>query len=135
MTDKGIIKALECCSKTKCKDCPYNKNEKVDIFDITCSINMSKDALDLIKHQKSRIKELEKAYLKYEETSGLKWARAEVAREIFAEIERNIQAKINSMPFDEWEDGYFIGARGTLIRILHEITELKNKYTKEGVGE
>lgn len=58
--------------------------------------------------------------------------KTEVAREIFEEIERNIQAKINSMPFDEWEDGYFIGARGTLIRILHEITELKNKYTKEG---
>lgn len=59
--------------------------------------------------------------------------KTEVAREIFEEIERNIQAKINSMPFDEWEDGYFIGARGTLIRILHEITELKNKYTKGGV--
>ena len=41
-----IIKALECCSKETCEDCPY-ANE--DIFDTSCGINMAKDALALIK--------------------------------------------------------------------------------------
>jgi hypothetical protein len=44
-----IIKALECCSKTNCKECPYTPSGKVDIFDITCSINMARDTLTLIK--------------------------------------------------------------------------------------
>jgi hypothetical protein len=48
MEREQIIKALECCSKTTCEDCPYTKNGKVDIFDITCSVNMAKDALALI---------------------------------------------------------------------------------------
>ena len=41
-----IIKALECCSTEDCEDCPYTTE---DIFDITCGINMVKDALALIK--------------------------------------------------------------------------------------
>jgi hypothetical protein len=57
MTDNDIIKALECCSKAKCKEGPYDKDEKVDIFDITCIINMAKDALDLINRQKAEIEE------------------------------------------------------------------------------
>lgn len=44
-----IIKALECCSKTNCKECPYTPSGKVDIFDITCGINMARDTLALIK--------------------------------------------------------------------------------------
>ena len=44
-----IIKALECCNKTNCKECPYTPSGKVDIFDITCSINMARDTLALIK--------------------------------------------------------------------------------------
>ena len=57
-----IIKSLECCSTTNCTDCPYTKNGKVDIFDITCSINMAKDALALIKELTQEIKDLEEDY-------------------------------------------------------------------------
>lgn len=56
---ENVIKALECCSTTNCTDCPYTKNGKVDIFDITCSINMAKDALALIKELTQEIKGLE----------------------------------------------------------------------------
>ena len=59
---ENVIKALECCSTTNCTDCPYTKNGKVDIFDITCSINMAKDTLALIKELTQEIKELEVDY-------------------------------------------------------------------------
>lgn len=58
LTDNDIIKALECCSKTNCRDCPYIQNG--NIFDITCSINMAKDALDLINRQNAEIERLQR---------------------------------------------------------------------------
>ena len=55
MTDKEIIKALECCTNwniTKCFECPY-----VD-YDGSC-VNKSKiDALDLINRQQIEIEKM-----------------------------------------------------------------------------
>lgn len=57
MTDKQIIKALECCAdEWDCDHCPYfNK----------CS-DMKKDALDLINRKNAEIEELRKAKVVYE---------------------------------------------------------------------
>jgi hypothetical protein len=56
---------------------------------------------------------LRKVIDEYEETSGLKQAKADVAREIFEEIERIFDGK-KYVPYP-----------------LYEIAELKKKYTKE----
>lgn len=55
MTDKEIIKALECCSGEKaCYDCPlYVEIEKV------CTATVASEALKLIKFQQERIEDLE----------------------------------------------------------------------------
>ena len=49
MTDKEIIKALECCISTdninpKCESCPYDGDDLLR----PCNYNLMKDALDLI---------------------------------------------------------------------------------------
>ena len=50
---------------------------------------MIRDTLDLIKRQKAEIESLKEAYAIYEETTGLKWARAETIKE-FAERVKDI---------------------------------------------
>jgi hypothetical protein len=65
MTDKEIIKALECCKKLKydswsenkkiCEEeCPY----KANCYDEEKNINMMSEVLDLINRQKAENKEL-----------------------------------------------------------------------------
>jgi hypothetical protein len=87
MIDNDIIKALECCIKSShFGECFENKCPMVS--EEGCSgwtdDKLLKDALDLINRQKAEIERLQKAYLMYEETSGLKKARAEAITE-FAE--------------------------------------------------
>ena len=51
MTEKEIIKTLECCSKDDCDNCPNTFGN--------CYANLAGEALDLINRQKSKIKRLE----------------------------------------------------------------------------
>lgn len=57
MTDKEIIKALECCFKNNCGECclaeahPFGINE--------CTTQLAESALNLIKHQQEYIEEIE----------------------------------------------------------------------------
>lgn len=56
MKDNEIIKALECCQTEyarNCKECPYERYKTHYISATTCSSQMRKDLLDLIKRQKS----------------------------------------------------------------------------------
>lgn len=53
MTDSEIIKALECCGNNTCRECVYNTSD--DRFDLTCTTNMAKDALDIINRQQTEI--------------------------------------------------------------------------------
>jgi archaellum component FlaC len=52
MTDTEIIKALECCKKDDCDNCPNDFGN--------CYANLAGYALDLINRQKAEIKRLEK---------------------------------------------------------------------------
>lgn len=52
MTDKEIIKALECCKKDDCDNCPNDFGN--------CYANLSGYSLDLINRQKAEIKRLRK---------------------------------------------------------------------------
>ena len=69
---------------------------------------------------KSEVEELKKAYANYEETTGLKQAKQEVAREIFAEIEK--AAKVR----------YWKGLTLKVFEVDAErFAELKKKYIGE----
>ena len=139
-----IIKALECCSTTNCTDCPYTKNGKVDIFDITCSINMAKDTLSFIKElteeneylkQQNEIyevlnKKLEDACESYAWTYG-----TAVSKELFLKRERVDTVHKMQKMFGERLDistcGYSTeevvsGVLETLDRVAEEILEGKN---------
>lgn len=57
MTDKEIIKALECIASKKdvlCKNCTYNKYHLME-----CHRTASKDAIDLINRQQAEIERLQ----------------------------------------------------------------------------
>ena len=55
MTDKKIIKALECCSTDNCTHCVYDDGlESLN----DCTLRLTTDALDLINRQQSEIDRL-----------------------------------------------------------------------------
>lgn len=123
MTDNDIIKALECCKSPipMCDDCPVGESDM-------CFDFLKDYALDLIKRQKAEILELQgnrkfvrgtvarlletsdkqqamieklkEAYAVYEETTGLKQARADAIRE-FAE---RLKAEVLISDFYSVED-------------------------------
>ncbi len=61
MTDKEIIKALECCTKPYCNnnECPLHQNT-VNTKD--CITQLSTNALDLINRQQAEIERLKKGW-------------------------------------------------------------------------
>ena len=93
-TDDEIVKALECCTSDKytCSKCPYEdtkhiKNEEFEIMpngksydEWSCDEWLKCDLLNLINRQKAEMERLKEAYALYEETTGLKWARAEAIK-------------------------------------------------------
>ena len=108
MTDKEIIKTLEEHIENT-KNIKYGAR-KVDVVDA----ELLKDALDLINRQHSRLRKeenknkklrnernrlkaeienLKKSYEIYEETSGLKWAKAEAIKEFAEEFEKRCIAR------------------------------------------
>lgn len=79
-TDDEIVKALEMCNyNADCDNCPC----------VGECWNVNKYAIDLINRQKAEIESLKEAYAIYEETTGLKLARAETIKE-FAERVKDI---------------------------------------------
>ena len=54
MTDEQIIKALECCQITNCKDCVYCGCDEYRL----CVENLLKDTLNLINRQQAEIEQL-----------------------------------------------------------------------------
>ena len=60
MMDKEIIKALECCIKKKCTNCPHTK--------MFCSDTVAMEhALDLIKRQQKEIEMLKKTEIEIDD--------------------------------------------------------------------
>lgn len=83
MTDKEIIKALECCSspKANCEDCPcFNKD----------CISTTPYVLDLINRQQAEIEKLEKviSYLEDVCNSTPDKVRAEATKEFAERLDR-----------------------------------------------
>lgn len=92
------------------KDGKYPAEEFCDFF---------KNKADVVP--RAEVEKLKQAYANYEETSGLKQAKAEVAREIFEEIEKLSHRFMN-------DEHYIFGD------MVWDIAELKKKYT-EGEDE
>lgn len=85
-TDDEIVKALECCCDVdvdSCNKCPIYPHS-LNMTQTECMETAMRNALDLINRQKEEIESLKEAYAIYEETTGLKLARAETIKE-FAE--------------------------------------------------
>ena len=83
MTDKDIIKALECCIKptSDCDNCPYYGYDD----DLQCFDMSKRDALDLINRQQAEIERLQNIDLQIEVSDRIeKKIKAEVIKE-FAE--------------------------------------------------
>lgn len=87
-TDNEIVKALKCiCGNVLfCADCPYSKTFNQPM---RCKEMCAKDALDLINRQKAEIESLKEAYAIYEETTGLKLARAETIKEFAGRLKQH----------------------------------------------
>lgn len=113
MTDKEIIKALECCTKSidngNCGDCPLLEKE--------CIRGLPKYALDLINRQQAEIEELERviSYLEGVCESTPDKVRAEAIKE-FAD---RLKEKIGDSHFQNY---------GLAILEIHDLV-------KEMVGE
>ena len=95
LTDKEIIKALECCISPECENCPYDGDDLLR----PCNHNLMKDALDLINRQQAENKELKTENLilsqkrfnifeRIEFTDKLKKsARAEAIKEFWSRLQ------------------------------------------------
>lgn len=114
-TDDEIVKAMWCCINDKCIECPLSNQPKVH----GC-MKLTQNALDLIIRQKAEIESLKEAYAIYEETTGLKLARAETIKE-FAERVKKI---VHEKSFDAI----------AMLRIWGEIDNLVKEMTGEHNG-
>lgn len=87
--DNDIVKALELCITPKgtdhtCAICPLHK------IGASCKTVLNRHAIELINRQKAEIEKLKEAYAVYEETTGLKQARAEAIKEFVERLEADL---------------------------------------------
>jgi hypothetical protein len=112
MTDNEIIKALDCCSKMHvCRECVF-----WEMHSAQCVSELLSNTLDLINSQKVEIERLKEAYAVYEETTGLKWARAEAIKEFAKRLKKE---KIK--PEFPW-DSFFV-TEEAIDNLVKEMTE------------
>ena len=78
-------------------------------------------ALDLINRQQTEIENLKKAYEIYEESSGLKWAKAEAIKEF---AERLKHGKYYDLNYCEWVVEVGVSEIDNLVK---EMTEGNNE--------
>lgn len=116
MKDNEIIKALECCSNTNCKECPYNKDEEIDILDLSCVINMTKHTIDLINRQKAEIKELK-------EDNEIKSQKRANIFEIVSAFERGQNQGYKKFAEKLKERSIAISSQEVIKETLEELTE------------
>lgn len=112
-TDDEIVKVLEMCNyNADCDNCPC----------VGECWNVNKYAIDLINRQKAEIESLKEAYAIYEETTGLKLARAETIKE-FA---KRLKAKLHL-------DGVVMGCNCAFVEDV-QIDNLVKEMTGEDNG-
>ena len=125
MTDKDIIKALECCSiKTDCKGCYFNTHEAEDI----CAREIVKNAFDLINHQKEEIEFLRKTIGKNSKKAldvtleEIEKSRVEAITEFAERLKQTITNEINTY-YNSNGGGYYL-AEDTIEYIDNLVKEM-----------
>ena len=115
MTDKDIIKALECCGNdgeiTICSICPYYLQDRYNDF---CQEDLHRASLDLINRQKAEIERLERHTKMHDEI------KAEAIKEFAERLRKKI------FPLDTvYSDGnYPINAKAVKVAIDNLVKEM-----------
>ena len=82
MTDDMILKIAEEYVRRKCEwNCDMNKQCG------SCMIRCVKQTIEMARKQQAEIERLKESYIAYEETTGLKQAKAEAVKEFMQKIE------------------------------------------------
>ena len=125
MTDKDIIKALECCGiKTDCKGCYFDTHESEDI----CAREIVKNAFDLINHQKEEIEFLRKTIGKNDKKAldvtleEIEKSRVEAIKEFAERLKQTITNEINTY-YNSNGGGYYL-AEDTIEDIDNLVKEM-----------
>lgn len=125
MTDKDIIKALECCGiKTDCKGCYFDTHESEDI----CAREIVKNAFDLINHQKEEIEFLRKTIGKNSKKAldvtleEIEKSRVEAITEFAERLKQTITNEINTY-YNSNGGGYYL-AEDTIEDIDNLVKEM-----------
>ena len=128
MTDKDIIKALECCGiKTDCKGCYFDTHESEDI----CAREIVKNAFDLINHQKEEIEFLQKTIGKNSKKAldvtleEIEKSRVEAITEFAERLKQTITNEINTY-YNSNGGGYYL-AEDTIEDIDNLVKEMAGK--------
>ena len=125
MTDKDIIKALECCGiKTDCKGCYFDTHESEDI----CAREIVKNAFDLLNRQKEEIEFLRKTIGKNDKKAldvtleEIEKSRVEAITEFAERLKQTIKNEINTY-YNSNGGGYYL-AEGTIEDIDNLVKEM-----------
>lgn len=125
MTDKDIIKALECCGiKTDCKGCYFDTHESEDI----CAREVVKNAFDLINRQQTEIERLQKKVDELAEVLSdaikirYKEAKSEAIKEFAEQLKQTITNEINTY-YNSNGGGYYL-AEDTIEDIDNLVKEM-----------
>lgn len=125
MTDKDIVKALECCGiKTDCKGCYFDTHESEDI----CAREIVKNVFDLINHQKEEIEFLRKTIGKNSKKAldvtleEIEKSRVEAIKEFAERLKQTITNEINTY-YNSNGGGYYL-AEDTIEDIDNLVKEM-----------
>ena len=125
MTDKDIIKALECCGiKTDCKGCYFDTHESEDI----CAREIVKNAFDLLNRQKEEIEFLRKTIGKNDKKAldvtleEIEKSRVEAITEFAERLKQTIKNEINTY-YNSNGGGYYL-AEDTIEDIDNLVKEM-----------
>lgn len=120
-TDDEIVKALEMCNyNADCDNCPC----------VGECWNVNKYAIDLINRQKAEIESLKEAYAIYEETTGLRWARAEAIKEFVDRLNKEAENVVID------REGDFVATNDKIYDTVSDwCKETSDNLLKEMTGE
>ena len=127
MTDKDIIKALECCGiKTDCKGCYFDTHESEDI----CAREIVKNAFDLLNRQKEEIEFLRKTIGKNDKKAldvtleEIEKSRVEAIKEFAEQLKQTITNEINTY-YNSNGGGYYLAED-----VIEDIDNLVKEMTE-----
>ena len=127
MEREQIIKALECCSKDDCDNCPNGFGN--------CYSNLAKDALAIIESQEQRIKELteenERLHAEITHLEGHREADIKAFKTLRDDTVRKMQERLKAKMNDHPKrfvlygifDAYYLVSKSFIDQIAKEMLE------------